>query len=157
LPEGAFHRRRPGLTRRLCKGPHVDGLRAVAKIKGVERTPAAKRVSRKLLMVPVTVTGCPLKRSELARSSLTESGAACANSAKPRRMSVAFIVSPRLPQRRPRRPLRRAPRRPFPRGARTTSGSHYLKSHYLTCSYSVLPVSAVGSRGVPAGPPVGIT
>src|SRR5215475_7166025 len=45
----------------------------------------------------------------------------------------------------------------LPCGAGTTSALHYLQSHYLTHSNSVLPVSAVGSRGVPAGPPVGIT
>src|SRR6516225_5025326 len=48
VPEGPFHRRSPGLTRRLCKGGHVDDPRAIAEIEGIYRAPAAQRVPPKI-------------------------------------------------------------------------------------------------------------
>src|SRR5215470_8265602 len=83
-------------------------------------------LSRTLLIVPLTITGGRLKRSGSARSSVTESEAACAVITRPRRMRAAFIVFIVLPKPSSTCPTpprcTGPPRRPFPRGARRARG-----------------------------------
>ena len=65
------------LMRRLLKLDDVDALVAVTEVEGVAaRIPQCQVLPRRLFIVPLMVTRCPLNRSELVSNSLTESGAA---------------------------------------------------------------------------------